>query len=106
MNQKLPKRMTADEVLAYLASKGGKVTPEFEAQLAARHAAMKIQLEVLNTMKQARLDHNLSQQKLSVLSGVPQPEISRFESGDANPTLVTLAKLIDALGYNLTLTHK
>jgi len=106
MNQKFPKRMTADEVLAYLEAKGGKVSPEFEAQLAARQAAMKIQLEVFKTLKQARIDNNLSQQKLSALTGVPQPEISRFESGDANPTLGTLAKLIDALGYSLTLTHK
>lgn len=67
---------------------------------------MKIQLEVLKTLKQARIESNLSQQKLSDLTGVPQPEISRFESGDANPTLATLAKLTDALGYNLTLTHK
>jgi len=99
------KRMTAKDALAYLEAKGGVVSAEFVSQQEARLEALAIQLRILEGIKAARLENNLTQQKLSDLSGVPQPEISRFEAGDGNPTLETLAKLCHALGCSLSLTH-
>jgi ribosome-binding protein aMBF1 (putative translation factor) len=45
---------------------------------------------------------HLTQEQLAERSGVPQPEISRIEHGQGNPTKDTLAKLGDALGLMLS----
>lgn len=45
-----------------------------------------------------RVKHDISQKELSKLTGVPQADISRMESLDANPSLKTLAKLAKGMG--------
>lgn len=45
----------------------------------------------------------LTQQQLAAASGVRQSEISRIESGNANPTLRTISALARALGAELHL---
>ena len=39
-------------------------------------------------------------------TGIPQSEISRIESGHANPTLATLRKLVRALGGEIRIIEK
>lgn len=51
----------------------------------------------------ARRGLNMTQARLSALSGVPQSEISRIESGRANPTIETLSRLASALDKKLVL---
>lgn len=51
---------------------------------------------------QARAQARLTQDALASVSGVPQPEISRIEHGQANPTLETLTKLLRPLGLHLS----
>ncbi|QGF23481.1 helix-turn-helix domain-containing protein [Raineyella fluvialis] len=51
----------------------------------------------------ARHGRNITQKVLSDLSGVPQSEISRIESGRANPTIETVARLAAALDKKLVL---
>ena len=46
---------------------------------------------------QLREENNISQRKLSQMSGVMQAEISKIEMGKGNPTLVTLQRLSKAL---------
>lgn len=48
-----------------------------------------------------RAEAHLSQSRLAELSGVPQPEISRIEHGQGNPTRETLAHLGEPLGLVL-----
>ena len=68
----------------------------FRAELDAR-AALGAQV------KAARTAHGLSQPTLAELSGLQQAEISRIETGVANPTTDTLVRLAAALHLTLTL---
>lgn len=51
----------------------------------------------------ARLKKNISQTKLAAITGMQQSDISRIESGKANPSLNTLLKIAKALDVNLLL---
>jgi len=68
----------------------------FRSELDAR-AALGAQL------KAARTAHGLSQPALAKLSGLQQAEISRIETGIANPTADTLVRLAAALNLTVTL---
>jgi DNA-binding phage protein len=101
---KLKKRMSSSEVLAYLEHEHGPMAAEATAKLEAHSAAIDAQIEVLQLLRNARAKSQLTQLELAAISGVSQPELSRFESGTGNPTLATLSKISSALGYRLTLT--
>ncbi len=47
---------------------------------------MKNKLELLNHLKSARLEKNLSQEELAALVGVSRQTISSIETGQFNPT--------------------
>ena len=51
----------------------------------------------------SRLEGRLSQRDLAKLSGIPQSEISRIETGAGNPTYATIAALLRALGKHIQL---
>ena len=57
--------------------------------------------ELLGRIKGIREREDISQSELSRRSGVPQKTISRMESGLSTPSIETLYKLIDSLGYKL-----
>lgn len=60
-------------------------------------------------LAEARKDNNITQQEIYHKTGLPQQSISRIEKGTAqkqSPTLRTLLKYVDAIGYELTLTRK
>ncbi len=52
---------------------------------------------------QSRREEQLSQRELAKLSGVPQSEISRIETGAGNPTYATITALLRPLGKRLQL---
>jgi DNA-binding XRE family transcriptional regulator len=52
---------------------------------------------------QSRREGKLSQRELAKLSGVPQSEISRIETGAGNPTYATITALLRPLGKRLQL---
>ncbi|MDF1656176.1 MAG: helix-turn-helix transcriptional regulator [Verrucomicrobiales bacterium] len=54
-------------------------------------------------LKQARSESGLSQVSLAEASGVPQPNISDYESGRRSPTVRTMMAIIDACGMRLRL---
>ena len=68
----------------------------FQAEVSAQEA-------LGSDLAQARHGRNITQKDLSELSGVPQSEISRIESGRANPTIETVARLVTALDKRLVL---
>jgi len=53
-------------------------------------------------LRQARQAAGLSQVELAAQAGVTQSMISAYESGHRQPSLPTLAALIEAAGYELT----
>ena len=54
-------------------------------------------------LRQARKQASLSQVDLASRAGVTQSVISAYQSGQRQPSLPTLARLIDAAGFELTL---
>jgi DNA-binding XRE family transcriptional regulator len=52
---------------------------------------------------ESRRESKLSQRDLAKLSGVPQSEISRIETGASNPTYATIAALLRPLGKRIRL---
>ena len=53
-----------------------------------------------------RKDRNLTQEELAGITGVSRPSISRFESGDYNPTLDMMVKIAEGLELNLDISLK
>ncbi|MFM2293229.1 MAG: hypothetical protein RIS29_3042 [Bacteroidota bacterium] len=62
--------------------------------------------ELIKTIKDRREAMQVTQETVAELSGVGLRTLKQFESGKGNPTLLTLQKIADVLGLELTLTVK
>lgn len=62
--------------------------------------------ELIKTIKERREMLQVTQETLAELSGVGLRTLKQFESGKGNPTLLTLQKLADVLGMEVSLTLK
>ena len=63
-------------------------------------------LDTIKTRKARRETMQVTQDQLAELSGVGLRTIKQFESGKGNPTLLTLQKLADVLGMEVSLKIK
>ncbi|MGH9226228.1 MAG: helix-turn-helix domain-containing protein [Acidimicrobiales bacterium] len=63
-------------------------------------------MDVASYVNQARRAAGLSQRELAARAGVPQPAIARIEKGHQVPRADTLARLLDACGFELRLGPK
>jgi predicted nucleotidyltransferase/DNA-binding XRE family transcriptional regulator len=63
-------------------------------------------MEVGELIREARRSAGLTQSEHAARAGTSQATFSRYESGDATPTLVTLERLLAAAGANLVLSSK
>ena len=54
--------------------------------------------------KQYRKELGLTQSELGKRAGISQPNITRFESGNYNPSLEFLVKIAGAMGKNVKVT--
>lgn len=62
--------------------------------------------EIIDTIKKRRESLQVTQETLAASSGVGLRTLKQFESGKGNPTLLTLQKLGDALGLEVTMKIK
>lgn len=62
--------------------------------------------DIINALLAARRELNMTQKELAAKSGIPQANISRLETGNANPNLSTLKCLAEAVGKTLQITFK
>ncbi len=62
--------------------------------------------ELIKKIKDRREVLQVTQETVAELSGVGLRTLKQFESGKGNPTLLTLQKIADVLGLELTLTVK
>jgi transcriptional regulator with XRE-family HTH domain len=62
--------------------------------------------EIIDIVKGRRESLRVTQEMLADLSGVGLRTLKQFESGKGNPTLMTLWKLGDALGLEVSLKVK
>ncbi|MDB5131503.1 MAG: helix-turn-helix domain protein [Mucilaginibacter sp.] len=62
--------------------------------------------QLVKMVKERRESLQVTQETLAELSGVGLRTVKQFESGKGNPTLITLQKLGDALGLEITMKVK
>ena len=62
--------------------------------------------ELITTIKARRQALQVTQETLAELSGIGLRTLKQFESGKGNPTLLTLHKLADVLGLEISLKLK
>lgn len=55
-------------------------------------------------LREARVHHGISQERLAIRAGTTQSAISRIEKERVSPTVQTLAELLRLLGEDLTLS--
>ena len=68
----------------------------------AERGQIQFEIELIGKVIEARKEKGLSQRDLAELSGVKQPAIARLESMQATPKIDTLLKILQPLGYTLT----
>ncbi len=81
---------------------------EQEAQEQGPHAVRELEqfreeFALASQLIESRRESKLSQRDLAKLSGVPQSEISRIETGAGNPTYATIGALLRPLGKRIQL---
>ena len=74
--------------------------PEFRKE----YEALAPQYEIINAVISARLEKKMTQSELAKLANTKQSNISRFESGNQNPSLEFLQKIAAALDKRLEIT--
>jgi DNA-binding XRE family transcriptional regulator len=91
-----------EDFIADLEREAADDGPAAEAELNAYRVRFQLARELL----QARKEHHFSQEKLAEVTGIAQSEISKIESGRANPTVATLSVLACALDAEIHLTGR
>mgnify|MGYP006431347043 CR=1 FL=1 len=61
---------------------------------------------VVESIKERRKTLKVSQETVAELSGVGLRTLKQLESGNGNPTLITIQKIADVLGMELSLKVK
>ena len=72
-----------------------------DAELRAEYEALAPQYEMIKSVIAARMEQNITQAELAMRINTRQSNISRFESGDYNPSVEFLGKIASALGKKL-----
>ena len=57
--------------------------------------------EIIKAFIEARKISGITQKQLSEKTGIAQPDISKLENGNANPSVRTLQRLANAMGMKL-----
>ena len=70
----------------------------------SEYTKLKPRYEAISQIVEERSKQNITQQELALRVGTQKSNISRFESGDYNPTLDFLIKLAYGLGKEIHLT--
>ncbi len=70
-------------------------------ELKQEYDALEPEFAIVQAMINARKESGLTQKQLSDRTGITQADISRLESGNANPSLRTLQRLAEGLGMKL-----
>jgi DNA-binding XRE family transcriptional regulator len=59
------------------------------------------EFSIASQLMTLRREKKLTQKQLAQASGIPQSEISRIETGEANPTYATLSALAEPFGVQV-----
>lgn len=77
-----------------------------DAECAEEFEKLRPRYEIISQIIEARTSQNITQEELAKRIGTQKSNISRFESGNYNPTIDFLNKVCTALGKKLTINIK
>lgn len=92
------KKVDVDEVI--------KKKIEEDTAFASAWESSQDEYRLLEDIVRARKELKLSQKELAALSGCTQQEVSRLEKNGLNASVHTLFKILNGMGYTLSLTPK
>ncbi len=69
----------------------------------AEKEKINFEIELIGKMIEAREEKGLSQRQLAEICGVRQPAIARLESMKTTPQIDTLFKILNPLGYTISI---
>jgi len=72
-----------------------------DPELYREYKALEPEYEIIKQVIKARSEQRLTQKELAERIGIKQSNISRFESGEYNPSLDFLKKLASGLGKEI-----
>ncbi|MCD7791925.1 MAG: helix-turn-helix domain-containing protein [Oscillospiraceae bacterium] len=67
----------------------------------AEYDALEPEFSLIRAMLDARREAGLTQKQLSERTGISQSDISKFETGNGNPSLKTLQRLAAGMGMKV-----
>lgn len=67
---------------------------------------LELEFSVMQAMIDARKSAGLTQKQLSEKTGITQADISKLESGNANPSLRTLQRLASGMGMKVKIEFR
>lgn len=70
-------------------------------ELKKEQERLELEFSVMQAMIDARKSAGLTQKQLSEKTGITQADISKLESGNANPSLRTLQRLASGMGMKV-----
>ena len=71
--------------------------PEFRSE----YEALETEFQLIRSLLEARRAAKITQKELSERTGISQADISRIETGEANPSMQTMKRLAEGLGMQL-----
>ena len=74
-----------------------------DPEVKAEYDALEPEFAIIQAMIDARKSSGLTQKQLSERTGIAQADISKLESGNANPSLKTLQRLAAGMGMKITI---
>lgn len=74
-----------------------------DAEISKEYYSLQPEREIIKAIVEARNSKGLTQKELSSISGIAQGDISKIETGTANPSIRTLQRLATAMGMVLKL---
>lgn len=77
-----------------------------QPEVKAEYDRLAPQYEVIRTAIASRKEAGLTQKQLAEKMGTKQANISRFENGNANPSLEFLQKMASCMGKTLHITFE
>lgn len=77
-----------------------------DADCAEEFEKLRPRYEIISQIIDARVSQNITQEELAKRIGTQKSNISRFESGNYNPTVDFLNRVCTALGRKLTINIK
>jgi len=82
-----------------------------DPEIRAEYDALEPEFSIMQALINARKNSGLTQKQLAEKTGIAQADISKLESGNANPSLRTLQRIAEGMGMRVKIefqpiTHK